>query len=120
VVVALVFFTMVFCIIEMDRALMVCHLLSEASRRGARAAAIEGTSNTDVNSAVDNYLPTAGVTGYTTTVLVNDAVANANTANATDEITVKVSVPASSTSWNPAVTFFFNGTFTEQYTLRRE
>src|SRR5947209_3941159 len=76
-VVSVVFFITIFCIIEMCRVLMVCHLLNEAARRGCRAIIVEGTSNTTAQTAVDNYLSASGVSGYTTTVQVNDAVANA-------------------------------------------
>lgn len=116
----MVFFLIVLGLIEMCRVLMVCHMLHEASRRGCRAAVIEGTSNTDAQTAIDNYLHGNYVNGYSMTVLVNDAVANANTANADDEVTVQISVPISSITWIPGQTYFFSGTVTEQYTLRRE
>jgi len=119
-IVSLVFFVVILGIVEMCRVLMVCHLLEEAARRGCRTVVIEGTSNTDAQTAIDNYLPTSGVNGYTMTVLVNDVVANASTANSDDEVTVKVSVPISSVTWIPGNTYFFSGTLTEQSTLRRE
>jgi Flp pilus assembly protein TadG len=116
----MVFFLIVLGLIEMCRVLMVCHMLHEASRRGCRAVVVEGTANTDAQTAIDNYLQVNYVNGYSTTVLVNDAVANANTANADDEVTVQISVPISSITWIPGQTYFFSGTVTEQYTLRRE
>jgi Flp pilus assembly protein TadG len=119
-IVSLVFFTVVLGIFEMCRVFMVCHLLSEGSRRACRTIVVEGTSNTDAQTALDNYLPNSGVNGYSMSVLVNDVVANASTANADDEVTVKVSVPVSSITWIPGRALFFTGSLTEQSTLRRE
>ena len=50
---------------------------------------------------------------------VNDAAANASSANAGDEISVTVSIPVSSFSWVPGAQFLF-GTISGKYTLRRE
>ena len=106
VLVSMVFFLLLIGIIEMSRVLMVCHLLNEAARRGARTGVIEGTSDTDVKTAVDDYLTDSGVSGQNTTVLVNDAVANASTANSNDEVTVQVTVAVSDITWIPGKSVF--------------
>jgi Flp pilus assembly protein TadG len=114
-----VFITIVFGILEVSRALMVQHLLTNAARAGARAGIIEGASNTTINSAVSSALTNMGISGDTVTVEINDNVADASTANPTDEITVLVSVPVSNISWLP-VPLFLSGSITGKYTLRRE
>jgi hypothetical protein len=53
------------------------------------------------------------------TVQVNDATADASTAQSGDEITVIVTIPASSVSWLPGSTYL-NLNLYGQYTLRRE
>jgi Flp pilus assembly protein TadG len=119
-VVSIVFFVIVLGIIEACRMLMVCRMLSDASFRACRTVVIEGTANSDAQSAIDAYLPSIGISGYSMTVLVNDTVADASTANANDEVTVQVSVPVSSVTWIPGQTFFFSGSLMQQSTLRRE
>ena len=118
-IVAQVFFLFVLGFIELGRGYMVQHLMSNAARQGCRVAVIEGRSNTDVNNAVYAVLNGQGISGDAVTVQVNDATANAGTAQAYDEITVTVSIPASSVSWVPGAQFLF-GTITGKYTMRRE
>jgi Flp pilus assembly protein TadG len=118
-VVALPLFTIIFGIVEVARGIMVQHQLTDAARVGCRVAVIEGRSDTDVDAAVNNTLTGMGISGATTTVKVNDVVTNSSNANAYDEITVSVSVPASQVSWMPFLKYFA-GNITGQYTLRRE
>jgi Flp pilus assembly protein TadG len=118
-VVVPIFLTIIFGILEISRALMVKHLLTNAARAGARTGTLEGTSNTDITNAVNAALTNMGISGETVTVEINDNVADAATANPTDEVTVLVSVPVSNISWMPSP-LFLSGTITGQYTLRRE
>ena len=66
-----------------------------------------------------NFLTPQGITSDTVTVQVDDAAANASTANAGDEITVTSSVPTATVCWVPKANFLF-GTISGKYTLRRE
>ena len=120
--VAPVFFAMIIGIIEVGRGLMVQQLLTEAARRGARTAVIEGTTSAQIKSAVTDYLATVGVNGSTAGVSVNDApvdTVEAQTMPAYTELTVSVSVPVSSCTWLPA-SWFLSGSISGQYTMRRE
>jgi Flp pilus assembly protein TadG len=119
---SLAFFTLILGIIEMGRACMVSELLTEAARRGARAGVIEGTSSAAIKQAATDYLTGMGINGETAGVSVNDApvdTVEASTMPAYTEITVQVTVPASSVTWAPA--WFLSGTtLSGQYTMRRE
>jgi len=107
-------------IIEVGRAVMVTHLLNHAARHGCRVAVIEGKSNSDVNSAVTIALSGASISGESVTVAVNGAAGNASAAQAGDEITVTVTVPASAVTWLPGGRFLNGLTMTGQDTLWRE
>jgi Flp pilus assembly protein TadG len=118
-VVVPVFVVIVLGMIEIDRALMVQHLLTNAARQGARIGVIEGKSTSDITTAVYNGLTSMGISGDTATVQVNDNTADASTANVNDEITVIVTVPVANVSWLPGLSFL-SGNLTGRYTLRRE
>jgi Flp pilus assembly protein TadG len=118
-VIALPFVIIIFGIVEIARGIMVQHQLTDAARVGCRVGVIEGRSDTDVNTAVNNTLTSMGMSGATTTVMVNDVVTNSSNANAYDEITVRITVPASQVSWLPFLKYL-SGNITGQYTLRRE
>jgi Flp pilus assembly protein TadG len=120
--VAPVFFTLILGIIELGRGCMVQELLTEAARRGCRAGVIEGTSSAQITTAVNNYLSGLGISGDSVGISVNDAPVNTvDTQNmpAYTEITVVVSIPASSCTWLPA-SFWLSGTISGQFTMRRE
>jgi len=114
-----VMFIFVLGLVEVGRALMVQHLLTNAARQGCRVATVPGKANSDITTAVNSALANQGVSGYSTAVQVNDVTANASTANSGDEITVKVSVPVGNISWVPTMRFL-SGSLSGQYTLRRE
>ncbi len=125
-----VFLLLVFGIIEFGRGIMVTHLLTNAARVGARLGALEGTTTTQITTAVNNYLSTNGINGDTAVVQVNDGSADASTAKAGDEITVLVTIPGSSVSWIPNVWspdpkagtagYLTGYTLSGQFTYRRE
>jgi Flp pilus assembly protein TadG len=118
-VVACLLFPMVLGIIEIGRGLMVVHVLTAAACRGCRTAVVEGRTQTDVDTAVQQLLSSSGISGETITILVNNVSGDPAKANAGDEITVKVSVPVSQVSWVP-VTRYLTSNLSAQYTLTRE
>ena len=118
-VIAPVFFMFILGLIEVGRGIMVVHLLTNAARVGARTGVIEGTSTAQITTAVNNSLTQQGITSDTVSVQVNDGSADASTANAGDEITVKVSVPVSKVTWLPGGQYL-HGNISGQFTLRRE
>jgi Flp pilus assembly protein TadG len=118
-IVAPVAFMLILGLIEFGRGLMVQHLLNNAARQGARVATIEGKATSDVTTAVTNALQGQPTNGITTTVMVAGTVADANTANAGDEIIVSVSLPVSTFTWIP-FSEYLTGNLTGVYSLRRE
>jgi Flp pilus assembly protein TadG len=114
-----VMFVFVLGLIEVGRGFMVQHLLTNAARRGCRTGIIPGKANSDINTAVTAALAGQGINGDTATIKINDGTGDASTTKTGDEITVIVSVAASSVTWVPGVRFL-NGTISGQYTLRRE
>jgi Flp pilus assembly protein TadG len=117
--VAPVFIWLVLGLIEVGRGLMVTHELNAAARDGCRVAVLQGKSDTDVQSAVTSSLGNQGLTGYSTTVKVNDVVANCNTASSNDEISVYVSIPVTNVSWLPGIHYLM-GSLTGRFSLRKE
>jgi Flp pilus assembly protein TadG len=117
--IAPVVFLLILGIVEIGRGIMVVHLLNNAAELGCRTGIVEGTSTANIQSTVTSELKSAGISGETVTVKVNDASADASTAGAGDEITVVVTVPTSSISW-VGINRFLSGSLQGQYTMRRE
>lgn len=123
--VAPVMFLIVFGIFEFGRAIMVLDLLSNVSRQGARAGAIAGRSNANINSVIDSALtsttlPARG-SGTTITIAVNGSTAkDASTAVSDDQITVTVAVPVSAVSWIPTNFLAPETSLSRATTMRRE
>jgi Flp pilus assembly protein TadG len=119
--IAPLFFLLVIGMIEFSRALMVQQVLTSASREGARTATLDSTNNSSnpsptsiVDSAVNNCLAAANVSGATTTISPALPVA------AGQDITVTVKVPYSSVSWIPSPWFLGGATLTAVTVMRRE
>ena len=62
-----VFFLLVFGMIEYGRMVMVQQVITNASREGARVGVLDGSTSTDVSTAVSTYLTAARISGATTT-----------------------------------------------------
>lgn len=118
-IVAPVFFTMALGVFEFGRGFMVQQLLTATARQACRYAIIPGRTSAQIESLASSTLSSEGVSGSTTTVLVNDASADASTAKSNDEITVTVTVPVSSITIVPAGGYL-TGTLSSQFTMRRE
>src|SRR4029079_7300001 len=58
-VVSPVFFLLIFGMIEYGRLVMVQQVLTNASREGARVGVLDGSTQADVTTAVNNYLTSA-------------------------------------------------------------
>lgn len=117
--VSMVFFGTILGIVEISRAIMVTHLLTDAARQGCRVGIIEGKSSSNITSVTISALTAQGINGETATVQVNDNTVDASTANAADEITVLVSVPVSNVLWLP-FTKWVTSSLYGKYTMRRE
>jgi Flp pilus assembly protein TadG len=120
--VAPIMFLLVLATFEFGRALMATELITEAARAGCRGywdgnntywpgAIIEGTSSQQVTNAVLHYLTSIGVNGESVSVIVNQP--------DNGEVTVQVTVPATSITWVPNP-LFIKGTLTGKFTLTQE
>jgi len=75
------FFMVVLGIVEFGRAMMVSQLLANAAREGARLAILSGNSNSDVETAVRDFLETAAnmePDDVSITITVDPATGNPN------------------------------------------
>ena len=113
--VAPIFFLFVFGMIEFGRMVMVQQLITNAAREGARVAILPGSTTSQVDTAVSNYL-TGSVSGATTTVNP-DPPSGATYGSA---VTVTVTVPFSSVSWTPKPFFLGSTTLSAQCVMRTE
>jgi len=133
--VAPIFFVMVLGTIEFGRCLMVTELIEEAARRGCRLGILEGTTTQQIKDAATDFLTSAGISGETAKVVINDGAGNiveAQTMPAYTEITVIVTVPVANVTWMPTAGMTFDvpgvgsiplgpsGSLTGQFTMRRE
>ena len=96
-----VFLTVVLGIMEFGRAMMVSNLLANAAREGARLAVTSGSSNDDVEAAIETFmLGAVGATAAEVNVTITVAAAAGNpdpgdevaNANRSDVCTVHVTV----------------------------
>lgn len=116
-IVAPVFFLFVLGVVEFTRAMMVQALLTNAAHLGARAGIIDNAQQSDVTSAVNNYLSSAGISlPEPPTVSPNPP----SSATYGQLVTVTVSVPYSSVSWLPNPTYLKSVTLTATSVMRRE
>jgi Flp pilus assembly protein TadG len=113
--VAPVFFLVVIGMIEVGRALMVQQALTNASRAGAREAALLATSQEAVLAMVHQYAANMGIVGADATVSPNPASAVAGT-----EITVVASIGFNEVSWLPTPWILGGATLSASTTMRKE
>jgi Flp pilus assembly protein TadG len=114
-IVAPVFFMLVVGMIEIGRAIMVQQVLINASRVGARQAAMLTSSEDAVIDAVEDYVTGVGLANVETTVTPDPATAAAGAA-----ITVDASVDFADVSWLPAPWFMGASTLTSSSVMRKE
>ncbi|MDA7950941.1 MAG: pilus assembly protein [Pirellulaceae bacterium] len=113
-VVAPLFIMLVFGMIEYGRMAMVQQVLTNASRVGARRAVIDGATSSEIQTAVNDYLSSAKISGATITVSPNDP----SSASYGDPISVSVSVDFSQVSWLPSP-MYLGGTQLEGQAIMR-
>ncbi len=98
---------------ELARGIMVKQMLNDAARRGCRTAIQPLKADSDATSDINNILTDNGIStsAATITIQVNGATANCNTAKQNDKVSVKISIPTSSTYW--ISTYFLKSTSME-------
>lgn len=114
-IIAPLFFTLVFGILEFGRALMVQQVLINGSRVGARQATTTGATTSAVVAAVQEYTAAVAVSGVDVSVAPDPATAAAGTT-----ITVIASVGYNNVSWLPAPWFLGGTTLTATSKMRKE
>src|SRR5690348_15480260 len=114
--IAPIFFLMVLGLIEFGRAMMVQSQLTAAAKAGARAGSFDGSQSSDVTTAVNNYLSSAGISGASTTCSPSPP----SSAYPGQNVTVTVTIPYSSVSWLPAPRFLKNTTLSSEALAQRE
>ncbi|HVX13171.1 MAG TPA: TadE/TadG family type IV pilus assembly protein [Pirellulales bacterium] len=114
--VAPVFFIFVLGVIEFTRAMMVQSLMTNAAHLGCRAGILDGSQQSDVTTAVNNYLSAGGISGATTTVNPNPP----SSAGYGQSVMVTVTIPYSSVSWLPSPKWLAQQTLSATSVMRRE
>ena len=100
-VIAPILATLMLGMVEVTRAIQVKEFLSDTARSGARLGAQPGVSTDNIKDNINSILSNNGINtaDATITVKVNDASAEAATAERGDKITVQVGVPISKITW---------------------
>lgn len=96
--------------------IMVQQVITNASREGARQAVLDGATTATVQSVVNDYLTSGGVSGGTVTVSPDPP----SGAAYGDPVTVSVSVPFDEVSWLPSPMFLGETTMNASTVMRRE
>lgn len=81
--------------IEFGRMVMVQQIITNCSREGARVAVLDGAKTDQVESAVNNYLTNASISGGIVSVSPDPP----DSASYGDPVAVTVSVPFDQVSW---------------------
>jgi Flp pilus assembly protein TadG len=102
--------------IEYGRMVMVQQVITNASREGCRRAVIDGSTYADVETAVNNYLTSAGISNTTLTISPNPP----SSAAAGAPVTVTVAVPFTKVSWLPSPMYLGSTQLSAQTVMRRE
>jgi len=90
-----VFLLLLLGIFEFGRALSISQMVTNASREGCRRAVLDGSTNTEIETYVEDFLSgSIGINTSDVTVefYVNDVLANVSTAVETDKIKVRVEI----------------------------
>lgn len=116
-VVAPLFFMLILGIIEFGRVMTVQQVITNAAREGARMAILDGSSASEVQSWVTDYLKGGHIEGATIEIDPSEP----SSAGYGAPITVTVSIPISDISWLPSPLFFKgSNSLTASAVMRRE
>jgi Flp pilus assembly protein TadG len=114
-IIAPVFFMLILGIIEIGRAMMVQQVLVNASRVGARQAALLSSSQSGVQNAVTEYANGVGIHGVNVSVSPDPA-----TVAAGQPVTVGASIGFSSVRWLRTPWIMGGRTLSATSTMRKE
>jgi Flp pilus assembly protein TadG len=102
--------------IEYGRMVMVQQVLVNAAREGARVGVLDGSTSSDVSTAVNYYLSSANISGATTTCTPNPP----SSQTYGNPVSVNIAVPFSQVSWLPSPMFLGGKTLSATSVMRRE
>lgn len=123
-----IFVLVVFGIVEFGRAMMVSQLLTNAAREGARKAVLTGSTNSEVETVVKDFLvSTLGISSGDITVTITitpepgnpDPGNQLSSANTRDLCDIQVQVPFDKVSLTPGQ-FLMGKNLVGQCAMRRE
>ncbi len=109
-------FLFVFGMIDIGRALMVQHLLTNAARDGARAAILEGVTAEEIQTQLVDYLALCSVPSANVSVTPVDLSA----ADIGDPVSVTCGVPFNDVSWLPTSQYLAGANLSATVIMRRE
>jgi hypothetical protein len=117
IVLTFIFTPATYGMIEMSRAIQVKEFLTGTARSAGSVAIKTGNDNTAVSSNIKSSLTTYGISPSlaTTTIKVNGAVADLNTAVAGDQISITIALPAAQVNW--MLPMFLSNSSVESETL---
>lgn len=118
-IVAPVLFAIIFGLFEIAYGYMVHHLIQDAARQGCRVGICYGETNADVSAKINSLLQAEQISGSTTKIMVNNAVADVCQAKAGDLVTVQITVPAVNVSFFP-VTGYLKGQLSALCSMRHD
>jgi hypothetical protein len=110
------FLFLVFGMIEFGRMVMVQQVLVNATREGARHAVLDGSSRTEVNQVVNQYLTASAINNARVDVFPADPAQAA----AGEPVRVTISVRFSEVSWLPVPMFLGERDLVATSVMRRE
>jgi Flp pilus assembly protein TadG len=107
---------------EVTRGIMVKQVLNDAARRACRTAILPTGTNSAVTADANAVLTDNKLTpsDATITIQVNDVTADLATAKQYDKIAVKISIPASKTTWTTMFYLQANMLESETMTMMRQ
>jgi Flp pilus assembly protein TadG len=107
---------------EISRGIRAKVVVSDAARAGCRAAILPGSSNSSVTNVLSSILKDNGLTpaNATITVKINDVVADANTAQQNDKVSVTVAYPIAQVFLTGTLYLSRQANFTETVTMMRQ
>jgi Flp pilus assembly protein TadG len=113
-----VMFLMLLGLFEIGYGFMVQHLMQDTAREGCRIAVLPRGTNAAVLDVVNRSLQAKGISGTTTSILVNNATGDVSRALPGDDIGIVIKVATSSVSIVPRG--FLSGELTASCVRRRE
>ncbi len=124
-IVAPLFFLFVFGIIEFGRMVMVQQVITNASREAARVAVLDGATESQVGTVVNDYLDGAGIDTAVSDVSITAIRQDGTTTSLADSgfgdaINVTVGVPFDEVSWLPTPIFIRGVVLRAATIMRRE